>query len=189
MKRLAAIPLLALAAIGLAAAGGTAFALQLEERSDFCASCHTQPEVEYVARGRAGAPSDLSSAHLIARGVRCIDCHSGAGAFGRAAGLRQGAHDLAAYLSGIYANPATTTNPLPDENCAKCHGGVFAGKGLRNHYHFYLRDWQQQEPGIVARCITCHTSHTQGASRTVKYAVDGKFNGACNACHAFSGIR
>ena len=188
MKRII-IVLCVAAGIVAALGGGGVVALRLEEHNDFCAGCHTQPEVEYVSRARGAVALDLASAHLHAQQARCIDCHSGAGTFGRLAGLQQGAHDLGAFLSGRYANPAVTTNPLPDSNCVKCHGGIFANQGLRNHYHFYLPDWQSREPAHAARCIACHTSHTRGASRTVKFAVDGAFNAYCNACHTFSGIR
>lgn len=167
---------------------GTAYGLRLEERNDFCASCHTQPEVEYYNR-TLKPPSDLSSAHIMQKSVRCIDCHSGAGAFGRADGFTQGVQDLFAYLTNNYDKPAVTTRPLPDANCVKCHDNIFDDKSIRNHYHYYLRDWQTKEPGRAARCVSCHTSHTQGASRTVRYAVDTRLNPLCAACHTFSGIK
>ncbi|MBI5876225.1 MAG: NapC/NirT family cytochrome c [Chloroflexi bacterium] len=188
MKRLAWAAAL-VAALAVLAAGGVFGALQLEERNEFCASCHTEPETAYLARTMQSAPSDLASAHVTARTARCIDCHSGAGTAGRVAGLRQGALDLAAYLSGAYHRPAVTTGPLADANCVRCHDRIFESRNLRNHYHFYLLNWQAKEPGHAARCVDCHTSHTQGPSRTLKYAVDAKLNPVCAACHTFSGIR
>jgi hypothetical protein len=168
--------------------GGLAYALSLEARNDFCASCHTQPETTYYQRTLQTTLTDLTSAH-VAKQVRCIDCHSGSGTLGRLDGLRQGAQDLTAYLTNNYHQPAVTTKPLPDANCVKCHEKIFETKSLKNHYHFYLPAWQQQEPQKAATCVNCHTSHTQGKSLTIKFAVDGKFNAACNACHEFSKIR
>lgn len=188
MKRLAMIAAAVIALVVLAA-GGLFGALRLEEQDSFCASCHTEPETAYVARAQQAAPSDLASAHAGTHAARCIDCHSGAGAAGRATGLRQGAQDLAAYLSGTYRRPAVATNPLPDANCTRCHDGLFVSRNLRNHYHYYLPTWQAKEPGKAARCVDCHTSHTQGASRTLRYANDSRLNPYCAACHAFSGIR
>jgi nitrate/TMAO reductase-like tetraheme cytochrome c subunit len=188
MSRFLILSSLLLILVVLVASGSVAYALSLENRNEFCASCHTQPEVTYYQRVLQSPPTDLTSAH-VAKQVRCIDCHSGAGAFGRLEGLRQGARDLAAYVTNNYRQPAITTHPLPDANCLKCHDKIFETQSLKNHYHFYLRAWQQKEPQTAAQCVTCHTSHSQGKSLTVKFAVEGKFNAVCHACHEFSKIR
>jgi hypothetical protein len=188
MPRLLAVGAVAVVALCLLAGGGAAYALSLEQHDDFCASCHTQPEVDYYHRTLKRPAADLAGAH-VAKDVRCIDCHSGPPPAGRGSGLLQGARDYAAYLSGSYHRPAVTTNPLPDANCTSCHANIFAERSLRNHYHFYLPEWQAKEPAQAARCIACHTSHTQGASLVVKYAFDAKVNPSCAACHTFAGIR
>ncbi|MEE9216978.1 MAG: hypothetical protein V3U32_06025, partial [Anaerolineales bacterium] len=103
--------LLPMVAIGTAAA--------LEGHDPFCSACHTEPEVEYVSRSLSN-PTDLASVHAAVE-LRCIDCHSGEGLFGRSVSLRQGASDLTAYLSGSYAQPAITTNPVGEVGCTKCH--------------------------------------------------------------------
>jgi hypothetical protein len=101
----------------------------------------------------------------------------------------QGAQDYLAYLSGRYRQPAVTTHPLPDANCTQCHTNLFGDKSLKNHYHFYLPEWQAKQPGVAAKCVACHTSHTQGNSLVVKYAFDAQVNPNCASCHTFEGIR
>src|SRR5262245_45431626 len=136
MSRFFAVSTILVILMLLAASGGIAYALSLENRDDFCASCHTQPEATYYQRTLQTMPTDLTSAH-VAKRVRCIDCHSGAGTLGRLDGLQQGAQDLSAYLLNNYQQPAVTTHPLPDANCIQCHTTIFELKSLKNHYHFY----------------------------------------------------
>jgi predicted CXXCH cytochrome family protein len=188
MTRLLLLAAVAVVALVLFAGGGAAYALSLENHDNFCASCHTQPEETFVTRAVHTPPTDLASAHAT-KGVQCIACHSGPPPLGRVNGLTQGAQDYAAYMSGRYAKPAVTTHPLPDVNCTQCHANLFTNKTLKNHYHFYLPDWQVKAPAEAAKCISCHTAHTQGNSVTVKYAFDAKVNPYCAACHTFEGIR
>ncbi|MEP7200630.1 MAG: cytochrome c3 family protein [Chloroflexota bacterium] len=182
--------LAALAVLGLVflAGGGAAYALSLEEHNDFCASCHTQPEVDYFNRTLKQPPSDLASAH-VAKNVRCIDCHSGPPPNGRLGGLMRGARDYLAFVSDNYHKPAVTTQPLSDSNCIACHTKIFDDKSLRNHYHFYLPDWQRKLGSEAANCITCHNSHTTANGHVIKFQVDTRVNPICSACHMFEGIR
>ncbi len=174
----------------VAGVGGSAYALSLEEKDDFCASCHTQPELEYYQRSLATSLLDLASLHANKRKpVRCIDCHSGPPPYGRLEGLSLGVRDYLSYLAGRYPQPAITKHPLADSNCTKCHADIFASKSLNNHWHFYLPDWQQKEPQQISKCVDCHTSHTQEDGRVVPGASDTKVNEICAACHTFSGIR
>jgi len=123
---------------------GTATAL--EGYDPFCSACHTEPEVEYVSRSLSN-PTDLASVHTPAE-VRCIDCYSGEGLFGRSVSLQQGASDLAAYVSGTYAQPAITTNPVGEVGCTKCHNppssvGVYArteGGDLSGPFRHAIRE-------------------------------------------------
>jgi hypothetical protein len=188
MSRLLVLAAVAVVALALLAGGGAAYALSLENHDDFCASCHTQPEAAYFARSSQRPSTDLAGAHA-SKDVHCIECHSGPPPLGRIHGLAQGAQDYAAYLSGRYAKPAVMTHSLPDANCTQCHTNLFADKSLKNHYHFYLPEWQAKDPAEAARCVACHTSHTQGNSLVVKYAFDVKVNPTCAACHTFEGIR
>lgn len=174
--------------------GGTAFALNLEQQDSFCASCHTQPEVRYYDQANAARPATLAAAHAHekSQAARCIDCHSGAGAFGRLVGLNQGAHDLISYLSGRSKSPAVTTNPLTDASCIKCHSDTVpaqvltAVQGTRNHYHLYLPYWHQLDDR-AARCADCHTAHTTG-NTTDHFVNNGAAAIVCENCHrALSG--
>ena len=168
--------------------GGVAYGLSLEEHNDFCASCHTQPESTYYARAQHAPPPDLASIHL-AKNVKCIDCHGGAPPVDRVAGLLQGAHDYALYLSGSYHRPALTTNPLPDANCVKCHNDLFQSRTLNNHWHYYLPPWQQALGAQAAACIDCHISHSTAQGNVVKFVPDTKINPICQSCHLYQGIR
>ena len=171
-------------------AAGTAAAL--EGHDPFCSACHTEPEVEYVSRSLS-APTDLASAHSPAE-VRCVDCHSGEGILGRSVSLRQGAADLAAYISGSYARPAVTTNPVGELGCTKCHDapsslGVYAqteGGVTSSHYHFheYASEWLSREPDPGGSCGICHKPHTTNTLANQGFVIDSELNSACEACHA-----
>ena len=188
MSRIFAIAAVAAVLLVTAGAGGVAYGLSLEEHSDFCASCHTEPESTYVARARQPIPPDLASVHA-AKNVRCIDCHGGAPPLDRLAGLSQGAHDYLLYLSGNYHHPAVTTNPLPDANCVKCHGDLFASRAIQNHWHYYLPAWQRALGARAASCVTCHNSHTTAQGSVVKFVPDTRINPICQSCHLFQGIQ
>src|SRR5574337_973368 len=125
-------------------AGGM-YAAQLEDHDAFCASCHTQGESTYYQRTQAAAPVDMASAHA-AKNVGCIQCHSGPGLTGRVGAMMVGASDLAAFVSGHYRNPAVTTVPLGDANCAKCHADVTTRRDFNNHFHVFLPQWQRLDP-------------------------------------------
>ncbi len=173
---------------------GIAGAIALENRDDFCASCHTEPEVSYYQRS-LGPGSDLASAHA-SSDVRCIDCHSGAGLPGRWLSIRQGAQDLAAYLSGDYRQPAETQNPLGDRVCLKCHLPVDMAAGASSadlsssHYHLaaYLGEWLAREPDRRGVCARCHLSHRQGGNASLHFTLSAVSSAACERCHqALSG--
>ena len=99
----------------VAATGGTAYAIQLENNDSFCASCHTQPESQFYQQSLAAQPATLAAFHT-QKQVRCIDCHSGGQPFGRLSGVAQGTQDLLAYYSKNYHSPAVTLNKLGDES-------------------------------------------------------------------------
>ena len=173
-----------------AAVIGTATAL--EGHDPLCSACHTEPEAEYVLRSLSD-PSDLASAHAPAE-VRCVDCHSGEGLFGRSVSLRQGASDLAAYLSGTYAQPAITTNPVGEVGCTKCHdtpgsSGVYArteGGVTSSHYHFreYAAEWLSREADARGSCGICHRTHALNTLANQGFVINSELNAACEACHA-----
>lgn len=178
----------------LLAVAGTTAGVQLENRDAFCASCHTEPESTYYQRSLT-LPSDLASAHAFVDSaeVRCIDCHSGIGALGRAHSLAQGGWDLVRYLSGIYQQPAQTTNPIGDAGCLKCHtppGGVPASDyavpfASSEHYHFahYLDEWAARDPDPYGTCAFCHLAHTEGTTPEMHFTPSVATSDGCNDCH------
>jgi hypothetical protein len=179
--RIAAAGALIVAVVGIiAAAGGTAYAVQLENQDGFCASCHTQPETNYYQQTQVKDTSSLAAFHA-QKGVRCIDCHSGGGVFGRVDGLSQGARDMLAYYSGNYQTPAVTTNPLGDGSCTKCHADAMNQQTFNNHFHVFLTRWQSIDPN-AAHCVDCHTSHPS-AALAQQYLDSASVQNVCGECH------
>jgi len=173
--------LIALGVSLIVAAGGTAYAIQQENHDSFCASCHTQPESKYYQQSLDTTAPTLAAFHS-QKDVRCIDCHSGGGPFGRAVGLEQGFQDLTAFYSGHYHKPAVTLNKLGDDSCTKCHEQVTNSGGFNNHFHRFLARWQSIDPN-AAHCVDCHTAHP-AANRAQNYLTAGLVTGVCQSCHA-----
>lgn len=163
---------------------GSAYAMQLENHDDFCASCHTQPEVKYYQQSLQGSSTTLAAFHR-QKNVACIDCHSGGGIFGRATGLSQGTQDLIAYYSGHYHAPAITINKLGDDSCTKCHSDVFGTREFNNHFHFFLSRWQSVDPN-AAHCVDCHPSHPTG-DPSQGYMSQNAVEQVCQNCHTALG--
>ncbi len=166
--------------------GGLFYAANLENNDSFCVSCHTRPETAYYQRTQDAAATDLASAHS-AKGVKCIECHSGAGPIGRLQGMSVGAGDLAAYLSGRYHNPAVATVPVGDGNCLKCHADVTARRDFDNHFHVFLAQWQALAPGNAATCVDCHESHVTGGLSNIAFLQEAPTVAVCDRCHAIAG--
>jgi predicted CXXCH cytochrome family protein len=179
-RRVLGVLALAGLVVAIVAISGTAFALDRENHDAFCASCHTQPEVAYYQQSVAQNSATLAAFHT-QEGVRCIDCHSAAGTFGRAAGLGQGAQDLFAYYGGHYHHPAITTSKLGDGSCLKCHSDVTANRSFNNHFHLFLARWQSVDPN-AANCVDCHTSHPTG-NPAQAYLAQATIVPVCQDCH------
>lgn len=185
VPRLLALCALVVAVIGIiAASGGTAYAIQLENEDGFCASCHTQPEVNYYQQSQAKDAASLAAFHT-QKGVRCIDCHSGGGPLGRMDGLSQGAQDALAYYSGNYHSPAVTTSPLGDGSCTKCHADSMSQRNFNNHFHVFLARWQSLDQN-AAHCVDCHTGH-KAATPAQQYLETTAVRAVCNQCHTALG--
>jgi predicted CXXCH cytochrome family protein len=179
--RVAGTGALVAAVVGIiAAAGGTAYAVQLENQDGFCASCHTQPETNYYQQTQVKDTSSLAALHA-QKSVRCIDCHSGGGPFGRVDGLSQGARDTLVYYSGHYQSPAVTTSPLGDGSCTKCHADAMGQQTFNNHFHVFLGRWQSVDPN-AAHCVDCHTSHPSAAPAQ-QYLDSTAVQTVCGNCH------
>lgn len=181
----------------IASLGTVATAVHLENDDEFCASCHTEPESSFVARSQATEPTDLASAHAMYEdAVRCIDCHSGAGAKGRIEALQQGAGDLFAYLIDDYHEPAVIENPLGDEPCFKCHIQPSRDNPIdindnpqliasNSHYHQveYTEAWLVKDSNLAGTCGTCHSAHNENTLPALGFRHMPSVNAACDACH------
>ncbi len=177
--------------VAVVSIGSIGSALAMENQDSFCASCHTEPEVTYYQQSVQSPAITLAAFHKTKQ-TACIDCHSGGGPLGRAEGLIQGADDLLMYYGGNYRRPAITTNPLGDDSCIKCHDNVFdrrrgVGRRADGHYHAFLPRWQAADSN-AARCVTCHTSHTQAAANQ-QFLDANRVSQTCDDCHAAIGER
>ncbi len=185
---------LAIALIALLV-GGTGVGLVLEQRDEFCAACHTEPETTYVRQSRDTASPrspTLAAFHHRLEGTamesrvafKCIDCHGGVGPAARLTTLYQlGVGDALAFLSGRYEQPATTHRPLPDANCTRCHAREVAVPGFENHFHNKLG--APTAPSIA--CVDCHVSHTDQVDPREKYIRRALVFPHCNDCHRSMG--
>lgn len=170
----------AVAAALVLTAAGFGFAATQEQRDPFCASCHTQPESTFYSRESAAA-SDLASAHHV-KGVGCIGCHSGAGLNGRVRAELLGAHNALAWYTGTAVQPAKLTQPIPDENCIKCHAQISEARTMQNHFHFFLPQWQARDPN-AAKCVSCHEGHMTDGRADIKFLNEQRTVAVCQACH------
>ena len=160
-------------------------ATRFENHDSFCASCHTQPELEYYQRESKSSKMDLASFHTTKK-TRCIDCHSGKGVIGRATALTLGARDLWAYVATHYPQPAPLTRSIPDANCLKCHTDVEKGQDFNNHFHIFLPKWQALDAN-AATCVDCHRSHTTDGDSALGYLNQAVTTQVCQECHNFAG--
>ncbi len=156
-------------------------AMQFENRDDFCASCHSEPENTYYQR-EATTSTDLASFHKT-QDVRCIDCHSGPGLVpGRISALTLGAKDLLAWVSGTARQPAPYTRPIDDANCLKCHQQVTQQRDFNNHFHVFLARWQAVDQN-AATCVSCHQSHHTDGEAQLAFLNQNNTVSVCQSCH------
>jgi nitrate/TMAO reductase-like tetraheme cytochrome c subunit len=181
MSRWGFVGLVALIGI-LGAIGGERYASHLEQDNDFCGSCHTQPESDYLVRFVQAAAqnnaSDLAAFHHRKKGVKCIDCHTGEGFIGRSEVFSLATWDAVKHYTGIQRQPAIIVVPVQNEACIKCHADTLAKAGFDNHEHNKLSD-----PGMpFIRCTDCHISHQLGDERNGFQFRDAIFP-QCEYCH------
>lgn len=157
---------------------------QAESKDTFCSSCHTENETIYVERTLRGSP-DLATAHS-AEGVRCIDCHSGSGVFGRVSAELLGARDALVFATGRDVQPHQVTRHIADVNCLKCHTEVSKESSFEAHYHVFLPRWQHLS-SRAAGCVDCHQGHpTNGDPRTALLNREHTLT-ICQSCHTDAG--
>ena len=159
-----------------------------EQTNEFCASCHTEPEMTYLARYMSAAEQqsaeDLAAFHYRQQAVRCIDCHGGEGSVGRTQVLLYAARNTFAHYSGFAKQPATIILPIQNEACLKCHDQQVHKPGFENHMH--NKPFLSQDPVPFIRCIDCHPSHRPGDERTA-FLFRDVILPRCEFCHATVG--
>ncbi len=165
--------------------------IHMENNDGFCASCHTEPETTFVQVAQAvqsgqAQPEDLASFHA-GEETTCIQCHSGKGINGRISALQLGARDMIAYVRNNYPQPSPLTHPIPDANCLKCHQDVTANRSFDNHYHLFLKRWQDFAPDKSAKCVDCHTTHTKDGSVEIGFLNQDRTVKECESCHRVMG--
>ncbi|MBI5302161.1 MAG: hypothetical protein HY868_08495 [Chloroflexi bacterium] len=154
-----------------------------EQDNRFCASCHTQPEVEYVtryARAEQRPADDLAAFHHRKDQVRCIDCHVGEGFDGRAVVVAFAGWNALKHYTGSAQQPAKIIVPLQNEACIKCHLDALKRPGFENHMHNKYYDPQESPPFL--RCTDCHLAHRPGDERT-RFQFRDAIYPQCEECH------
>lgn len=165
-----------LGSLGLVLVGSSLFVTQVEQKNEFCASCHTEPETTYYQRTLHGS-NDLATAHA-AEGVACVECHSGAGAMGRVDTLALGAKNLALFVSGNYQTPTTAETSINTDHCTKCHQEVLTELSVSNHFHYFVPQW-----GQPTACVACHASHPTDGDPEASFTAVSAIKPACESCH------
>jgi nitrate/TMAO reductase-like tetraheme cytochrome c subunit len=171
----------------LALIGGVGWVSHQEQDNRFCASCHTQPETEYLeryARAEKQPADDLASFHHRKDAVRCIDCHVGEGFVGRSAVVAFAGWNAFKHYAGIATQPAKIVIPIQNEGCSKCHQDALVEPGFENHVHNKYFDSNESPPFI--RCTDCHVSHRRGDERTAFQFRDAILP-QCEYCHVEMG--
>jgi nitrate/TMAO reductase-like tetraheme cytochrome c subunit len=168
----------------LALVGGVGVVSYKEQDNRFCASCHTEPETmfddRFVQADAAQTATTLAAFHHYTKQVRCIDCHVGEGALGRATVLTLAAWDALKYVTHTAQQPAHIVFEVQNEACIKCHEADIRKPGFENHYHNLYFDPKVSPPYIA--CVHCHVSHQIGDERTAFQFRDAILP-RCEYCH------
>ena len=162
---------------------------QLEAHDSFCASCHVQPEESYYqASLRQDEPETLAVIHAGLE-TRCIDCHSRSGVLGRIWAQLGGMENLVAFRSGNYRDPSSTTRPVGDGGCSKCHGDLTWVSERPGHYHSpeLRRRWRAFD-GPANTCQACHPAHDEGNFGIEHIIGSTALEEQCEGCHEAFGI-
>ncbi len=197
-----ALPWLVLAGV-VAAPAGWMISDRLEARNDFCTSCHLAADASngphagtplHRAIRRdfdARPPLSLASAHAAA-GVegrpdpafRCIDCHQGTGALGRARVKALAAKDAFFYLLGWFEEPRSMSHPLQDSDCRKCHSGFeepsSEAEGATPRFHAL----PVHNAKLGVGCVECHQSHERGGEEASHFLRADALRTQCARCHS-----
>jgi nitrate/TMAO reductase-like tetraheme cytochrome c subunit len=181
---------IAVTAVIVSAPMGWLVSDRLEADNDFCTSCHLAPDRPLHAGIRrdfdAAPAASLTGVHAKAAGerpFRCIDCHGGTGALGRARVKALAAKDAFWYAVGRFDEPDHMRWPLWDEDCRKCHADfdtsdVEAWQSPRFH------QLPVHNTALGVACVECHTVHTSGGNPQAFFLHASQVRTQCARCHS-----
>jgi hypothetical protein len=167
---------------------------RLEQDNDFCNACHLQPGVPLHADIRrdfdAKPAASLAGLHGGSRlesradsAFRCIDCHGGTDAGGRARVKLLAAKDAFWYVTGRFQEPDGMAWPLWDEDCTKCHDRFDeSGGDPWSSPRFHELPVHNVELGVA--CVECHTSHAPGGNALAFFLDARRVRSRCALCHS-----
>jgi nitrate/TMAO reductase-like tetraheme cytochrome c subunit len=182
-----------------AVAGGAAAPLgwivtdRLEQDNDFCNACHLTPEIPLhidIRRDFDAAPAaTLAALHAGEDGprsdsrFRCIDCHGGHSAVGRARVKALAAKDAFWWLVGSFEEPDGMRWPLWDEDCAKCHDAFDESDAEPwQASRFHQLPVHNVELGVD--CVECHRTHATGGDPGGYFLHATWVRSQCARCHS-----
>jgi nitrate/TMAO reductase-like tetraheme cytochrome c subunit len=186
--------LASLVALGLlAGAVGWGVSDRLEQRNDFCVSCHLPDGAVLHAETRENfdrvVPVNLAGVH--GRGwveeredsaFRCIDCHAGSGAFERTKIKLLAAKDALRYAVGAFEEPEGMPFDLSRKTCLGCHPtfrrSAAPGWTVQAYHGLGAHD-AAEEP----RCVACHAVHEEDGDAFAYYMARPRVVAQCRVCH------
>ena len=165
---------------------------RLERRNDFCNACHLPDGAALHLANRedfdAVPPASLAAAHGAAQvegrddsAFRCIDCHGGTGALGRARVKLLSARDAFWYVVGRFEEPEGMHWPLLDADCRRCHESFGEARPLASgDPAFHELAVHNHRLGMA--CVTCHQTHEPGRA-DLNFLEPAHVRGRCAECH------
>jgi nitrate/TMAO reductase-like tetraheme cytochrome c subunit len=166
---------------------------RLEQRNDFCVSCHLPDGARLHAETRENfdrvIPLNLAGVH--GRGwveeredsaFRCIDCHAGSGAAERTKIKLLAARDAVRYAFGSFAEPEGMPFALSGETCLGCHPTFrhSAAPGWTvQAYHGHPDHDGEAAPS----CVSCHAVHEEDGDAFAYFMARPRVIARCRECH------
>ena len=166
---------------------------RIEQRNDFCTSCHLPDGTPLHAELREDfdrvIPVSLAGVH--GRGwvetredsaFRCIDCHAGVGAVERSAVKANAAWDGMRYLAGSFEEPDSMPFELSKEVCLRCHA-TFRGSAAPGFAIEAYHGAEGHDGPEAPACVACHAVHDRGGSGIIYFLAREQVDAQCRQCH------